>query len=130
MRRAVADFQAGKLDEAERLCRIVLGARPDYFDALHLSGTIAARRQRFEEADRLLSQALAVNQESAEAHSNYGNVQRARGQFVDALASYDRALAIKPAFVEALNNRGRRSQGPRTLRPGAGELRRGACAQA
>ncbi len=106
MRRAVADFQAGKLDAAERLCKILLGARPDYFDALHLSGTIAARRQRFEEADRLLSQALAVNKESAEAHSNYGNVQKARGQIADALASYDRALAIKPAFIEALNNRG------------------------
>jgi protein O-GlcNAc transferase len=106
MRRAVTDFQAGNLAEAERLCRMVLGARPDHFDALHLSGTIAARRQRFEEADRLLSQALAVNQGSAEAHSNYGNVQRARGQLVDALASYERAIAIKPAFVEALNNRG------------------------
>ena len=106
MRRAVADFQAGRLDEAERLCKILLGARPDYFDALHLSGTIAARRQRFEEAERLLSQALAVNKESAEAYSNYGSVQRARGQLADALASYDRALAIKPAFIEALNNRG------------------------
>ncbi|HEX4525045.1 MAG TPA: tetratricopeptide repeat protein [Casimicrobiaceae bacterium] len=106
MRRAVADFQAGNLAEAERLCRIVLGARPDHFDALHLSGTIAARRQRFEEADRLLSQALALNKESAEAHSNYGNVKRARGQIADALASYDRALALKPSFIEALNNRG------------------------
>ena len=106
MRRAVADFQAGKLDEAERLCKILLGARPDYFDALHLSGTIAARRQRFEEADRLLSQALAVNKESAEAYSNYGNVQRARGRTADALSSYERALAIKPGFVDALNNRG------------------------
>jgi len=106
MRRAVIDFQAGNLAEAERLCRMVLGARPDHFDALHLSGTIAARRQRFEEADRLLRAALAVNQESAEAQSNYGNVQRARGQLVDALASYERAIAIKPTFVEALNNLG------------------------
>lgn len=106
MRRAVADFQAGNLVEAERLCRIVLVARPDHFDALHLSGTIAARTQRFEEADRLLSRALAVNRESAEAYSNYGNVQRARGHVVDALASYERAIAIKPAFVEALNNLG------------------------
>lgn len=106
MRRAVADFQAGNLAEAERLCRIVLAVRPDHFDALHLSGTIAARRQRFEDADRLLSRALAINCESAEAHSNRGNVQRARGQVVDALASYDRALAIKPGFIEALSNRG------------------------
>lgn len=106
MRRAVAAFQAGNLAEADRLCTIALRARPGYFDALHLAGTIAARRQRFEEADRLLRQALAINQASAEAHSNYGNVQRVRGQLVDALASYDRALAIKPGFIEALNNRG------------------------
>jgi predicted O-linked N-acetylglucosamine transferase (SPINDLY family) len=106
MRRAVAAFQTGNFAEAEHLCRIVLASRPDYFDALHLSGTIAARRQRFEEADRLLAQAIAVNGKSADAHSNFGNVQKARGRALDALASYDRALAIRPAFVEALNNRG------------------------
>jgi predicted O-linked N-acetylglucosamine transferase (SPINDLY family) len=106
VRRARAAFQAGDLAEAERLCASVLSSRPGDFDALHLSGTIAARRGRFEEADHLLRAALAIDPRSAEAHSNHGNVQRARGQLADALASYERAIAIKPAFVEALNNLG------------------------
>ena len=106
MRRAVAAFQAGNLAEAERLCAIVLAARPGNFDALHLSGTIAARRQRLEDADRLLGQALVVNPGSAQAWSTRGNVAQARGRYAEAVASYDRALAIRPRHAETLNSRG------------------------
>ena len=106
MHHAVAIFQGGNLVEAERLCRVVLSAASNYFDALHLLGMVSARQGRLEEADRLLRQALRINPESAEARSNHGNVLRARGHFAEALESYDRALALKPAFVDALNNRG------------------------
>src|SRR5258708_5380307 len=52
MRHAVAFFQGGNLVEAERLCRFVLSTHSNYFEALHLSGMVAARRGRFEEADQ------------------------------------------------------------------------------
>jgi len=106
MRRAVAVFQGGNLAEAERICKAILGAQPDHFDALHLFGVVEAQRGRFEEADRLLSRALRLNPRSAEAYSSHGNVLRARGHFEEALASYDRALAIQPDRAGVLNNRG------------------------
>src|SRR5688500_11079052 len=96
MRRAFEAFQRGKLAEAERICKVILGDQPDYFDALHLFGVVAARRGNLAEADRLLSRALSVNPKSAEAHSTHGNVLLARGHFEKALASYDLALAINP----------------------------------
>jgi len=106
MQRAVASFRTGDLVAAERLCRFVLGARPDDFDALHLSAMVAAGRGRLEEADRLLSRALSAHAGSAEAYANHGNVQSARGLLTQALASYDRALEMSPEFPEALNARG------------------------
>ncbi|HSS69695.1 MAG TPA: tetratricopeptide repeat protein [Casimicrobiaceae bacterium] len=106
MQRAVAAFRTGDLVAAERLCRLVLGARPDDFDALHLSAMVAAGRGRLEEADRLLSRALSAHAGSAEAYANHGNVQSSRGLLTQALASYDRALQMKPEFPAALNARG------------------------
>jgi protein O-GlcNAc transferase len=106
IRHAVASFEKGDLVEAERLCRIVLSAQANCFDALHLLGAVAARQGRLEEADLRLSEALTINPDSAEAYSNRGNVQRAQGHFTEALKSYDKALALKPAFTEALANRG------------------------
>ena len=106
MKRAAALFRAGDLIAAERMCRTVLSAKPDDFDALHLSAMVAAGRGRLEEADRLLSRALRARAGSAEAHANHGNVQSARGLLTQALASYDRALQMKPEFPAALNARG------------------------
>ncbi|HEV2978911.1 MAG TPA: tetratricopeptide repeat protein [Casimicrobiaceae bacterium] len=106
MQRAAAFFRAGDLASAERLCRAVLSAKPDDFDALHLSAMVAAGGGRLEEADRLLSRALGAHRGSADAHANLGNIRSARGLLAQALASYDRALEMKPEFPEALNARG------------------------
>ncbi|MBA3505319.1 MAG: tetratricopeptide repeat protein [Betaproteobacteria bacterium] len=106
MRRAVAVFQGGNLAEAERICKAILGAQPDHFDALHLFGVVEAQRGHFAEADHLLSRALKLNPKSAEVYSSHGNVLRARGHFEEALISYDRALAIQPDLAGVLNNRG------------------------
>lgn len=106
MRRAFDAFQRGKVAEAERICKAILGAQPDCFDALHLFGVVEARRGNLAEADRWLTRALGINPTSAEAQSTHGNILLARGQFERALASYDRALAIAPNLAGVLNNRG------------------------
>jgi Tfp pilus assembly protein PilF len=86
MQRAAAFFRAGDLASAERLCRAVLSAKPDDFDALHLSAMVAAGGGRLEEADRLLSRALGAHRGSADAHANLGNIRSARGLLAQALA--------------------------------------------
>jgi predicted O-linked N-acetylglucosamine transferase (SPINDLY family) len=106
MRRAAALFQTGDLTEAERLCRAVLGAKPDDFDALHLLALVATGRGHIDEADRLLSLALSKHRGSAEAHANHGHVQSAQGRLTEALASYNTALEMKGQFADVLDARG------------------------
>jgi predicted O-linked N-acetylglucosamine transferase (SPINDLY family) len=103
---AAKAYTRGEWAEAERWCRRILAARPDYFDALHLLGIISARMRRTEEAGSWFRCAVAANPGSAEVHNNYGNVLTELGRFDDALESYERALTIKPSYVEAHFHRG------------------------
>ncbi len=106
MQQAIRAYTRGQWAEAERLCRNILAARGDHFDALSLSGAIAAQTGHAEEAADLLGRAVAAKPGEAAAHSNYGNVLNDLKRFEDALDSYARALQIKPDFVEAYYNRG------------------------
>ena len=106
LKRALGVFQTGDLEGAERLCKSVLAAKPDSFDALHLSGLIAARRGDFGQSERLIGAALRVNPQSAPAYLNRGNALVALKRWDEALASYERALAVQPNYAEAEYNRG------------------------
>ena len=106
MQRASAALQRGDLAEAERLGRLMLAAKPDYFDALHLTGLIATRTGRAEEAVGLLSKAASGIPGNADLHYNLGVALHELRRHAEAVASYQRAIAIRPAFAEALNNCG------------------------
>jgi protein O-GlcNAc transferase len=106
MQQAAMAYTRGEWAEAERWCRSILAARGDHFDALSLSGIIAAQMRRTAEAVSLLGRAVAAKPGDAGAHSNYGNVLKALKRFEDALGSYENALKIEPDFAEAYNNRG------------------------
>jgi len=106
MERAFAAYRQGAMREAELLCRMVLDAKPDHFDALSMLGIIAAQVQRPQDAAELLRRAVAANPNNAAAHSNYGNALKELKRLDEALASYDRALKIKPEYADACNNRG------------------------
>ena len=106
MQHAAVAYTRGNWAEAERVCRRILAARGDCFEALSLLGVIAAQTRRAEEAARLLGRAVAVNQHAATAHNNYGNVLKDLGRFEDALDSYEWALKLDPGYAEACNNRG------------------------
>jgi len=56
VRRAAACYQGGDTAEAERLCRMILEAESDHFDALLLLGLLEHQR-RNERAARSLLQA-------------------------------------------------------------------------
>jgi tetratricopeptide (TPR) repeat protein len=106
LRRAMAAHGAGRLDEAEFCCRLILAANKKQFDALHLMGLIQFQRGRFDEAHRLISQAIKINPRSAKASSNLALVLQHLGRPKEALASLDKALSIEPDNLLALNNRG------------------------
>ena len=110
--RATEAFRRGDRGEVERLCRHILAANADHYDALTLLGIVAAQSQRPTEAVALLSRAAALRPGHAEAHNDLGIVLLGYGRHAEALACFDRALLVKPDYAEALNNRGMALRNP------------------
>ena len=103
---ALASYQRGELDQADRLCREILADAPDCVDALHLSGIIACQKNDAEAGVKFISQAIGLNPGDAFTHSSLGNALAELARHEEALASYDRALALNPGFAQAIYNRG------------------------
>jgi tetratricopeptide (TPR) repeat protein/SAM-dependent methyltransferase len=98
---AVGHFNAGRLDQAERLCRDVLIFNRGHFDALQMLGLIAARHNNLAGAAELFSLALAVNSRSPECHFNLGQVLRGQGRLGEGLDHLAEAAALKPNYIAA-----------------------------
>lgn len=106
MQRALGAYQRGDLGEAERLCRSLLDARADHFEALYLLAIVAGRSGRTQAALDLLEKAAAANPASADAHYNRGVALGELGRHAEALPCYERAIALRPDFADAHFNRG------------------------
>jgi tetratricopeptide (TPR) repeat protein len=104
--RAFSAQKAGQLIEAERLCRQITAAKPDFFDAVHLLAYVQSELGRKEAALTNYDRAIALRPGHAAALSNRGNTLQDLQRFDEALASYDRALSVQPDFAAALSNRG------------------------
>src|SRR5712671_1187724 len=89
LRHATALHQAGRLDEAERLYRQVLGAVPGQADALHLLGVLMAQTGRPFEAAELMNRSISFDPANESAFYNRGNVLLDLKRFDEALESYD-----------------------------------------
>jgi len=103
---AARAYRAGDLDQAEHLCRTILAADADYFDALLLLAMLEHRGGRYDAAVEFATRALQNNRASAEAFALHGLTLRAIGRMDEALASYDQALTLNADLVDALFNRG------------------------
>jgi tetratricopeptide (TPR) repeat protein/2-polyprenyl-3-methyl-5-hydroxy-6-metoxy-1,4-benzoquinol methylase len=98
---AIEGFNAGRFDDAERLCRDVLMFNKGHFDALHMLGIIAARADNLDAALELYRRALEVNERSAECHFNIAQVLRVQGRNHDAIAHLSEATVIDKNYVMA-----------------------------
>lgn len=114
---AIAAFQTGRLDDAERHFKELLAQDPKHLAGLNLLGMVLTAAQKFDEAERTISAAIAVNGNSDATHYNHGVVLKALNRPEQALASFDKALAINPAIAAnwavrgaALNDLGRHDQ--------------------
>ncbi|HVN34256.1 MAG TPA: tetratricopeptide repeat protein, partial [Casimicrobiaceae bacterium] len=105
IQRAIAAYGRGEWREAEVLCRRVLDAQANHFDALNLLGVIAAQTRRTHDAAEFFGRAVAANPADAAAWCNYGSTLQSLGRLDEALASCDRALALEPNLAEAHSNR-------------------------
>lgn len=105
LKQAVAQHNAGRLDDAQRSYQDILHADPAHFDALQLLGAIAVQQGRWGDALDFLGRALRVNPGHAAVHNNIANALKALGRFEEAVAVYDNAIRLKPDYAEAFYNR-------------------------
>src|SRR6516165_5741012 len=104
--RAIEAYNSGRLFDAEQLCREILAAKPDLFDALHLYAVLQSGLGRNEAAVAGYDRALTVRPDSVDVLINRGNALHQLGRFDAALASYDGALVLQPNHAGGLFNRG------------------------
>src|SRR5579885_3653264 len=98
---AVAHQQAGRLAEAERLCRAILEADPGQGDALHLLGGLALQGGRPDLAIAPLERAAAAHPEEPVYHATLGQAYLQAGDGERALARFREAARVAPDFAPA-----------------------------
>ena len=103
---AIAELEAGRIDDARVHCERVLYLQPKNADALHLLGVILCSGGDHEKGLKLIRRAIAFQPRHPVALNNLGNILKDLGRYEDALTSYDKALAIDPTLVELLYNSG------------------------
>ena len=92
--RAYEHRQAGRLAEAETLCRQVLAQEPSHSDALNLLGALASRAGQPDLAAELFQRALACDAGNAESYANLAAVLQAGGKLEAAKAACLRAVQL------------------------------------
>jgi len=98
--------QAGRLRDAEIICRQILSQQPNQIDAMQLLGVIAAQTGHYDIAADLFRKVIALNPNMPVAHSNLGNVLSDSGDQDAAIAAYRKALEVDPNYPEAHYNLG------------------------
>jgi tetratricopeptide (TPR) repeat protein len=97
---------AGKLDQAENVCRQVLKARPNLADAHNVLGVILHRRGQIDEAIASVRKAIKLNGTAHNYFANLGEMERVKGHLDVAAAALSRAVKLNPTSSQAFNNLG------------------------
>jgi predicted O-linked N-acetylglucosamine transferase (SPINDLY family) len=106
LREAVALHVNGRLDEALRLYEEILHTDPGQFDALHLSGVVAALTGNPAKAADLIGRAIAVDPSNAAAYNNRGRALSELRRWEEALDHYGRAATLQAGYAEPHCNSG------------------------
>ena len=104
--RVAAALEAGNLDEAERLCKLILQADPQQVDALNLLGVARLRRGQAEDALEYFTRAHGLDRRFTDVAFNLGVALGELERWEQALVVYDRVLRTDPSNARAWNNRG------------------------
>src|SRR4051794_15376050 len=93
---ALAHDQAGRLAQAEALCRQILAEYPDHDGALGLLGVVALKGNRLDVAIDNLRRATEVNPGAPVYYVNLGSALMGKGKRAEAIACFRRTLALAP----------------------------------
>jgi len=98
--------QQGKLVQAEKIYRLILAQKDNYFDAQHSLAILCLQCNRPLEALEFIDKAVKQNPHSANAFNYRGLALDELKRFDEAILSYDKAIKLKPDYAEAYNNMG------------------------
>jgi tetratricopeptide (TPR) repeat protein len=101
---AIQEYLAGRLGEAERLCKLALAQEPNNISALNLLSVIAADVGQLDIGIGLLAKAISIDGNNSGLYSNLGNFFERQGKYKDAEACFRQAIAIDPLCCEAHNS--------------------------
>lgn len=103
---ALGHHRAGRIDEAQRLCRVCLAFDPANTDALQVLALTAGSRRQWGAASVILQRAIVVDGMNAPLHNSLGNALQRLRRLPAAATCYRRAAALAPGFAEAYYNHG------------------------
>jgi tetratricopeptide (TPR) repeat protein len=106
LKAAFAYFQEGNVQQAETICREILGVSPDNARALHLLGMIFYERMDYTAAKKYIGKSLRIDPAEASAYFNLANILREERNFDEAVSNYQKALRINPELNDAYYNMG------------------------
>lgn len=96
--------QQGKRQQANKLYRSVLKAKPDHSGALHYLGLLSHQEGDSEAAIRLISSAIQRQPDNYHAIMNLGNILQEQERYAEAAERYQQAIAIRPAEAATYSN--------------------------
>lgn len=106
LQEATIHLQAGRLPEAEKVCRRVLRDRPSHPEANFTLGIVLKSQGKLADAEAAFRRSVVGAPESAAGHNNLGSILFAQSKLEEAEASYRRALTLQPDMVDAVKNLG------------------------
>ncbi len=106
LRAAQGHLQAGRLDQAERLCTQARAVAPEHFEANHLAGHVACLRGQYPAAIKLLARANKARPGVPKCLLRLGTALHGNGQHEEAAAFVRAALGALPNDAEGWNTLG------------------------
>jgi protein O-GlcNAc transferase len=103
---ALAHYDAGRLAEAEQVCRQILAADSKHVNAWHLLGGLALRSGQRDLAIQYLRRTVELEPRFSQAYHNLGTALQEQGQLAEAVECYRRALVLRPDLAQAESNLG------------------------
>lgn len=103
---AIDYYQAGHLQQAERICIEILKIQPDNAEVLHLLGVVYYQLKNYDFSMKCIRESLSLNPSNAEAYYNLGNIFKDNNLLDEAITCYQNALRIDPTIPHIYINLG------------------------
>jgi 2-polyprenyl-3-methyl-5-hydroxy-6-metoxy-1,4-benzoquinol methylase len=87
-------YGAGRINEAQEICRQILAREPGHVQSLNLLGLMAQASGDHRAAVKMLAKAVASDEVNAACHYNIGNSYQALGSRTKAIAHFRKALML------------------------------------